>query len=152
MSRVGRARVTPLLTVLVIGALCTGPIEFAAWAVSVQGARPTALPIGARPNELAALVPENGFVTRIDRLTVSALMGRQTAVAVADLTIPPGQYTLRVSYSARVFSAYNPVSLRCGLIDNNGSRRFLATDQNPIESGRAAVRQRVGQSLAGSPT
>ena len=146
MSRVGRRHVA-----LIAAALCVtaGALLAPALASStVVGFSPATLGLasGGRPDTpdtLATLVPDDGFATRIARVTVSGVMDEATTIAVADLTIPPGEYTLRVSFTARVVSAYNSVVLRCGVIDNNGTRQFLALDQNPIESGRAPDRHRV---------
>ena len=146
MSRVGRKRVPPVSValwivcgVLLAPALVTPSAALLSPATTdlSSGSRPTT------PDTLATLVPNDGFVTRIDRVTISGVMDSMTNLVIADLTIPPGQYTLRVSFTTRLVSAYNPVVLRCGVIDNNGTRQFLAVDQNPIESGRAPDRHRI---------
>lgn len=147
MSRVRRGRVTQFSTALVALLVLTA---VAAVALPTVGSMlPSALdsPGGIRPNTpdtLSTLVPPEGFVTRLPHVNISGVMGAETSLAVADLTIPPGEYMLRVSFMASARSAYNSVTLDCGIVINNsGSRKFLAHDQNPIATGRAPDRHRI---------
>ena len=73
--------------------------------------------------------------TIVEIVTRASVFGPDRRIAVANLTITPGQYFVGYSYESRLESAYRPGTLRCGLVDSNGVDHFILEDPVEVRSG-----------------
>ena len=73
--------------------------------------------------------------TIVEIVTRASVFGPDRTIAVANLTITPGQYFVGYSYESRLESAYRPGTLRCGLVDSNGVDHFILEDPVEVRSG-----------------
>ncbi len=76
------------------------------------------------------------FITEVDAVAHTAVLEPESAIAVANLTVRPGQYVVRYAFEARLDSAWQPVELRCGVVDGNGTTAFLFDDPEPVRAGQ----------------
>jgi len=76
------------------------------------------------------------YITEVDAVAHTAVLEPESAIAVANLTVRPGQYVVRYAFEARIDSAWQPVELRCGVVDGNGTKAFLFDDPEPIRAGQ----------------
>jgi hypothetical protein len=83
------------------------------------------------------------FSTQVDAVSHTDVLTPDSSIAVANLTVRPGQYVVRYAFEARLDSAWQPVELRCGVIDGNGTKSFLFDDPDPILPGRDWARYRA---------
>ena len=74
-------------------------------------------------------------LTRVEEFSRVGVFEPDAGIAVANLTVRPGQYTVRYDFEARLDTAYQPVELRCGVVDANGIRSFLIDDPRPVLPG-----------------
>ncbi len=81
----------------------------------------------------APALPE--YSTKIDHVSRTGILTRDGGIIVANLTVRPGLYTVEYSFEARLGSAYRPAELRCGIVDNNGIKSFVAEQSESIETG-----------------
>lgn len=83
------------------------------------------------------------FSTQVEAVSHTDVLTPESPIAVANLTVRPGQYVVRYAFEARLDSAWQPVELRCGIVDGNGTRSFLFDDPEPILPGRGWARYRA---------
>lgn len=83
------------------------------------------------------------FSTQVAAVSHTDVLTPESSIAVANLTVRPGQYVVRYAFEARLDSAWQPVELRCGVIDGNGTKSFLFDDPDPILPGRDWARYRA---------
>jgi len=76
------------------------------------------------------------FITEVDAVAHTAVLEPESAIAVANLTVRPGQYVVRYAFEARLDSAWQRVELRCGVVDGNGTLAFLFDDPKPVRAGQ----------------
>ena len=70
----------------------------------------------------------------VDWVVHRGFFAPENGFAVANLTLRPGRYVVTYSFEARIDSVGPPVSLECGMIDNNGYRSLLATGDEFVET------------------
>lgn len=130
-----------LAVLAIAGALSTtgtAPPTGKADAASTSARGGTTAPGAAPP---AYVRSAEGILVRPDRLTRIEDFSRvgvfapDSGIAVANLTVRPGQYTVRYDFEARLDTAYQRLDLRCGVVDANGTRSFLIDDPRPVRSG-----------------
>ncbi|GAB3139285.1 hypothetical protein GCM10027057_20360 [Marisediminicola antarctica] len=83
------------------------------------------------------------YSTEVDAVAHTAVLEPESAIAVANLTVRPGQYVVRYAFEARLDSAWRPVELRCGVVDGNGTKAFLFDDSEPVRAGQGWVAYRA---------
>ena len=83
------------------------------------------------------------YSTEVDAVAHTAVLEPESAIAVANLTVRPGQYVVRYAFEARLDSAWQPVELRCGVVDGNGTKAFLFDDPEPVRPGQGWVTYRA---------
>jgi len=74
-------------------------------------------------------------LTRVEELSRVGVLEPSSGIAVANLTVRPGQYTVRYGFEVRLDAAYQPFDLRCGVVDTNGIQTFLIDDPRPVLAG-----------------
>lgn len=72
------------------------------------------------------------FPTR--RVDVAAVLSPKDKIIVGNLTVSPHVYDVEVQFDARMLVSGAPAMMHCGVIDNNGLRRFFITDDRPVRS------------------
>lgn len=80
------------------------------------------------------LVPGTEPVRAADRLDVAGTFSPSDKISVANLTVTPHEYVIAITFDARLIAFGVPNTLNCGVIDNNGFRRFFLRDEKPIRS------------------
>ena len=83
------------------------------------------------------------YSTQVDAVSHTDVLTPESSIAVANLTVRPGQYVVRYAFEARLDSAWQPVELRCGVVDGNGTKAFLFDDPQPILPGQDWARYRA---------
>lgn len=144
MMSVRRASKTRIVSALLVTALAMGgvaTIAVATGAIAPQASAAAPGPSASQLSVRASATPiavELGSAERstvIDQVSRAGVFGPELGIAVANLTVTPGQYYVGYSYESRVDSAYAPGTLRCGLVDSNGVNHFIANDPQEVTSG-----------------
>lgn len=139
MSQSRRFAVVAAVTAAVLLAAAFGvdPRSFVERAEVTGQYRPQADSVVPAAADVAAL----NYSVKRNSVSRAGLVTAESGIAVANLTVRPGNYILSYEFEARLDAVDPSMQLRCGLVDNNGFRRFFVEDPKPIAAGHGWERR-----------